>query len=98
MSTKVDTVYVIKYIYENVFSAILLKRLVESHSRQYKVNYNSQKFPGRFYKAQRKYLILNMLIYKSAKKHCRNRKTGAIFLELDKRIDSEIHCVIMRKF
>ena len=50
LSTKVDNICGIRKINAHICLDTLFERLVEKNSNQYKVNYNSQKFPGLFVK------------------------------------------------
>ena len=93
LSTKVDNICGTKYIGGNICLNILFKRLVKSNSTQFKVNYNSQKFPGLFIKFNGNTLTGTLLVFKSGKINSVGIKRPQHFLELDKWIDSEIHYV-----
>ena len=67
MTTKVDNICGTKYIGGNICLDDLFKRLVKSGSTQFKVNYNSQKFPGLFIKFNGDTLSGTLLVFKSGK-------------------------------
>ena len=79
----------------------LFKSLVESNSKQFKVHYNSQKFPGLFVKfcghQDSKHnsvpLTGTLLVFKSGKINSVGIKRPNHFLELDKWIESKIDYV-----
>ena len=67
LSTKVDNICGTKYIGGNIYVDNLFQRLVKSSSTHFKVNYNSQKFPGLFIKFNGHTLSGTLLIFKSGK-------------------------------
>ena len=93
MSTKVDNICGTKYIGGNICLDNLFERLVKYSSTQFKVNYNSQKFPGLFIKFNGNTLSGTLLIFESGKINSVGLKRPKQFLELDKWIESEIHYV-----
>ena len=93
LSTKVDNICGTKYIGGNICLDILFKRLVKSNSTQFKINYNSQKFPGLFIKFNGNTLTGTLIIFKSGKINSVGIKRPQQFLELDKWIKSNIHYV-----
>ena len=93
LSTKVDNICGTKYIGGNICLDNLFDRLVKSSSTHFKVNYNSQKFPGLFIKFNGNTLSGTLLIFKSGKINSVGIKRPKQFLELDKWIESEIHYV-----
>ena len=93
LSTKVDNICGTKYIGGNICLDNLFDRLVKSSSTHFKVNYNSQKFPGLFIKFNGNTLSGTLIIFKSGKINSVGLKRPKQFLELDKWIESEIHYV-----
>ena len=66
---------------------------MKSNSTHFKVNHNSQKFPGLFIKFNGNTLTGTLLIFKSGKINSVGIKRPQQFLDLDKWIDSKIHYV-----
>ena len=93
LSTKVDNICGTKYIGGNICLDILFKDLVEANSTQFKVTYNSQKFPGLFIKFYGKTLTGTLIVFKSGKINSVGLKKPDHFLELDEWIVSKIHYV-----
>ena len=62
LSTKVDNICGTRYIGGNICLDSLFKRSVKSNSTQFRVNYNSQKFPGLFIKFNSKTVSGTLLI------------------------------------
>ena len=63
LSSKVDNICGTKYISGNICLDNLFDRLVISSSTHFKVNYNSQKFPGLFIKFNGNTLSGTLLIF-----------------------------------
>merc|ERR1712074_321014 len=82
LSTKVDNICGTKYIGGNICLDNLFERLVKYSSTQFKVNYNSQKFPGLFIKFNGNTLSGTSLIFKSGKIYSIGIKRLKHFLEL----------------
>lgn len=93
MSTKVDNICGTKKTKRKICLDILFKRLVETKSNQFRVNYNSQKFPGLFIKFYGNTLTGTLLVFKSGKINSVGIKRPDQFLELDKWIKSKIENV-----
>ena len=67
LSIKVDNICGTKYIGGNICLDNLFKCLVESNSSHFKINYNSQKFPGLFIKFNGRTVTATMIVFKSGK-------------------------------
>ena len=93
MSTKVDNICATKIIKGKVCLDLLFRELVESNSTQFRVSYNSQKFPGLFVKFYDSKLTGTLLIFKSGKINLVGVKSPNQFLKLDKWIESKINYV-----
>ena len=101
LSTKVDNICGTKAIRGKICLNKLFKSLVESNSTQFKVHYNSQKFPGLFIKFRgyqdSKHISVplsgTLLVFKSGKINSVGIKQPNHFLELDKWIESKIDYV-----
>ena len=70
-----------------------VRKISWKKSNQYKVNYNSQKFPGLFVKFKGKQLTGTLLVFKSGKINYFGIKRPNQFLELDNWIESTINNV-----
>ena len=93
LSTKVDNICGTKTTGDNICLDSLFKRLVESNSSQFKINYNSQKFPGLFIKFQGSTLTGTLIVFKSGKINTVGLKRPNHFLELDEWIKTKISYV-----
>ena len=93
MSTNVDNICGTKYIGGNICLDNLFKCLVESNSSQFRINYNSQKFPGLFIKFDGRTLNVTLIVIKSGKINTVGLKRPNHFLELDKWIKDRINYV-----
>ena len=93
LSTKVDNICGTKKTKRKICLDILFKRLVETKSNQFRVNYNSQKFPGLFIKFYGNTLTGTLLVFKSGKINSVGIKRPDQFLELDKWIKLKIENV-----
>ena len=93
LSTKVDNICATKTIKGKVCLDLLFRELVESNSTQFRVSYNSQKFPGLFVKFYDSKLTGTLLIFKSGKINLVGVKSPNQFLKLDKWIESKINYV-----
>ena len=91
--TKVDNICGTKTIGGKICLDVLFKSLVEANSTQFKVNYNSQKFPGLFIKFYGKALTGTLIVFKSGKINSVGLKRPDHFLELDEWVESKIHYV-----
>ena len=93
LSTKVDNICGTKTIGGNICLDILFKSLVKSNSTQFKVSYNSQKFPGLFIKFCGNTLSGTFIVFKSGKINSVGLKRPDQFLKLDEWVDSKIQYV-----
>ena len=93
LSTKVDNICGTKNIESNINLEILFESLIKCNSKEFRVNYNSQKFPGLFIKFYGHSVIGTLIIFKSRKINCVGLKRPNNFLELDKWIDRWIKYV-----
>ena len=67
LSTDVDNICATKNIGSNINLENLFKNLIECSSIEFKVNYNSQKFPVIFIKFLGNYFIDTLIVFKSGK-------------------------------
>ena len=93
LSTKVDNICGTKFIGGNICLDDLFKCLVKSNSSQFKINYNSQKFPGLFIKFDGRTLTGTLIVFKSGKINTVGLKRPSHFLELDEWIKTQIKYV-----
>ena len=91
--TKIDNICGTKTIGGNICLDILFKCLVKSNSTQFKVSYNSQKFPGLFIKFCGNTLSGTLIVFKSGKISSVGLKRPDQFLKLDEWVDSKIQYV-----
>ena len=93
LSTKIDNICGAKAIKGKICLNKLFKNLVESNSSQFKVHYNSQKFPGLFIKFLGYPISGTLLVFKSGKINSVGIKRPNHFLELDRWIELKIDYV-----
>ena len=93
LSTQVDNICGTKVIRGNICLDLLFRSLVKSNSKEFKVNYDSQKFPALFVKFHGKLLSGTLLVFKSGKINSVGIKRPCQFIELEKWIKSKIHYV-----
>jgi hypothetical protein len=93
LSTKVDNICGTKDIGSNLNLDNLFKNLIECRSIEFKVNYNSQKFPGLFIKFKGNPLTGTLIVFKSGKINYVGLKKPKHFLELDEWINKCIYYV-----
>ena len=67
LSTEVDNICGAKNIGGNISLETLFKNLAECASTEFKLNYNSQKFPGLFIKFCKTFLTGTLIVFKSGK-------------------------------
>ena len=90
LSTKVDNICGTKNMRNNIKLETLFQDLVNHTSNEFKVSYNSQKFPGLFIKFQGNLLTGTLIVFKSGKINSVGLKRPNNFLELDKWINEWI--------
>ena len=93
LSTKVDNICGTKNMRHNIKLESLFYNLVNHTPKEFKVNYNSQKFPGLFIKFQGNLLTGTLIVFKSGKINSVGMKRPNNFLELDKWINKWIYYV-----
>ena len=93
ISTQVDNICATKITNANIDLEILFKDLVRYNSLKFKVNYNSQKFPGLFIKFYKKVIIGTLIIFKSGKINYVGLKSPNDFVRLDEWVNKWIHHV-----
>ena len=93
LSTKVDNICGTKNMRHNIKLESLFYNLVNHTPKEFKVNYNSQKFPGLFIKFQGNLLTGTLIVFKSGKISSVGLKRPNNFLELDKCINKWIYYV-----
>ena len=93
LSTKVDNICGTKYIGGNICLDDLFKCLVESNCSEFKINYNSQKFPGLFIKFDGRTLNGTLIVFKSGKINTVGLKRPKHFIKLEEWIKNRINYV-----
>ena len=93
LSTKIDNICGTKAIGGKICLNKLFKKLVKSNSSQFKVHYDSQKFPGLFIKFLSYPLTGTLLVFKSGKINSVGIKQPKHFIELDRWIELKIEYV-----
>ena len=93
ISTQVDNICATKITNGNIDLEILFKDLDKYNSSKFKVNYNSQKFPGLFIKFYKEFIVGTLIIFKSGKINCVGLKSPNDFVRLDEWVNKWIHHV-----
>ena len=93
ISTQVDNICATKITNGNIDLEILFKDLVRYNSFEFKVNYNSQKFPVLFTKFYKKFIIGTLIIFKSGKINYVGSKSPNDFVRLYEWVNKWIHHV-----
>ena len=93
LSTKVDNICGTKNVRHKIKLETLFVELVNHTSKEFKVNYNSQKFPGLFIKFRGNLLTGTLIVFKSGKINLVGLKRPSNFIELDKWINKWIQYV-----
>ena len=90
LSTKVDNICGTKTMRNNINLETLFQDLVNHTSNEFKVSYNSQKFPGLFIKFQGNLFTGTLIVFKSGKINSVGLKRPNNFLVLDQWINEWI--------
>lgn len=93
LSTKVDNICGVRNIGSKINLENLFTSLVECSSIEFRINYNSQKFPGLFIKFLGHSPTGTLIVFKSGKINCVGLKETDNLIELDEWIDKWVHHV-----
>ena len=93
LSTEVDNICGTKNIGGNISLENLFKKLVKCTSTEFKINYNSQKFPGLFIKFDGRTLNGTLIVFKSGKINTVGLKRPKHFIKLEEWIKNRINYV-----
>ena len=93
ISTTVDNICATRRTKIKINLDNLFKKLISSRSNLYKVNYNTQKFPGMFVKFLGFPIIGTIIIFKSGNINYVGIKSPNNFIEIDKYINEWIYNV-----
>ena len=93
LSTEVDNICGTKNIGGNISLENLFKNLVKCASTEFKINYNSQKFPGLFIKFCKTFLTGTLIVFKSGKINYVGLKRPYDFVMIAEGIEKWIHYV-----
>ena len=83
ISTRVDNICATKNINGNIGVEILFKDLVKHNSLNFKVNYNTQKFPGPLIKFYKEFIVGTLIIVNFGKINYIGLKSPNEFVKLD---------------
>ena len=93
LTTKVDNICGTRNIGGKINLESLFTNLIEYSSVEFRVNYNSQKFPGLFIKFLGNSPNGTLIVFKSGKINCVGLKSLNNLLELDEWIDKWVQHV-----
>ena len=93
LSTRVDNICATRKAFKPINLDYLFKKIAQNDVSEYRVNYNTQKFPGLFIKFSGSPITGTLIIFRSGAINCLGIKNPRQFLEVDEWINEWVYNV-----